>query len=274
MSAINVPSKIEIRPIPNRAGIRDFSSNLEFFAQPHVIAPFVDPVTHKYVTGLSEEDIKYLKELGCGYNLDSTHMRGVPHEFWESSLVKMELQSSPTFLYPKANMIDFIKYKYLMASNYIYSSEEEMNETAKSEATHYIYSEEQELSIKAAEIEQRNALTMKLSKLSLKKKREFILILLDEVVENKDDNYITVAFERIITDKDLAFELSALLDRTNEDITLSAEIKTAIHKNVLKPTSQGIFFFDTPLGFSEDEVRENLQKPENQEILLSIKSKI
>ena len=64
---INRELKIEIRPIPNRNGIKQFSENLEYFSQSHIIAPFVNPVSLKYETGLTEEDIKYLKENNFPY---------------------------------------------------------------------------------------------------------------------------------------------------------------------------------------------------------------
>jgi len=69
-------------------------------------------------------------------------------------------------------------------------------------------------------------------------------------------------------------ELEQLLDKDSNDIALSADIKSAIQKNVLKRTKQGIFYFETNLGFTEDDVRETLKSSENQEILLNIKSKI
>ena len=42
----------------------------------------------------------------------------------------------------------------------------------------------------------------------------------------------------------------------------------------LRKTKKGIFYFETNLGFSEEDVKEFLIKDENQEILLNIKSKI
>ena len=84
----------------------------------------------------------------------------------------------------------------------------------------------------------------------------------------------TVRFEDIFNNKSMSNQLEELLSHSAEDITLSAEIKTAIQKNVLKRTRQGIFFFETNLGFSEDDVKTQLSKKENQELYLNIKSKI
>lgn len=266
--------RIEIRPIPNRDGIKGFSENLEYFSQAHIIAPFVNPVTLKYETGLTEEDIEHLKKEGFPYDISDNYTKGVPHPFWESSMVKVELKNSPIFLFPGKNTLDFVKYKYLLVNSYIYKSESEMLEGSKPEATHYIYNESEEISIKANALEKKNALIGKVSKLSLKRKKDIILILLNENTDNKDDDYLTVKFDDILQNKEQTELLSELLSRDVEDVAVAAEIKTAIQKNVLRRTREGIFYFETNLGFSEADVKEHLLKPENQELYLNIKSKI
>lgn len=272
--SVNENLKIEIRPIPNRNGIKEFSENLEYFSQAHIIAPFVNPVTRKYETGLSEEDIKYLKDNNFPYELSDNYIKGVAHEFWESLVVKMELTNSPIFLYPGKSLIDFVKYKYLLVNSYIYKSEEEMLSGSKPEATHFIYNETEAISLKANKLEKKNTLISKVSKLSLKRKRDIILIILNENTENKDEDYLTVKFDDILSNAEYSKQLTDLLDKNVEEVSLSAEIKTAIQKNVLRRTRQGIFFFETNLGFSEEDVRQHLSKTENQELYLNIKSKI
>ena len=117
-------------------------------------------------------------------------------------------------------------------------------------------------------------MTVRVSKLSLKRKRDIVLILLNENTDNKDENYLTVKFDSIINDKDLSIQLEQILNENNDSISLSAEIKSAIQKNVLRKTKKGIFYFETNLGFSEEDVKEFLILPENQELYLNIKSKI
>ena len=274
MINISKDSKIEIRPIPNRNSIKQFSENLEYFSQSHIIAPFVNPVSLKYETGLSEEDIDYLKENKFPYDISDNYTKGVAHPFWEGSMVKVELKNSPAFLFPGKSLMDFIKYKYLLVNNYIYKSEEELKSGIKSQATHYIYNESEENGIKAGELEIKYALIRKVSELSLSRKRDVVLILLNENTENKNEDYLTTRLDMIITDKELSKELGELLKQNKESVTLSAEIKSAIQKNILRKTKQGIFYFETNLGFLEEDVKEFLINPENQEILLNIKSKI
>lgn len=266
--------KIEIRPIPNRNGIKSFSEDLEYFSQAHIIAPFVNPVSRKYETGLSKEDIEFLKDENFPYDISENYVKGVPHSFWESATIKMELKNSPIFLFPGESLIDFVKYKYLLVNSYIYKSEEEMLSGTKPEATHYIYNETEAMSLKAGKLERKNSLISKIGKLSLKRKRDIILILLNENTENKDEDYLTVRFDDILNNKDFVSSLEELLSKKVEEVSLEAEIKSAIQKNVLRRTKQGIFFFETNLGFTEDDVKVELLKPENQELYLNIKSKI
>lgn len=266
--------KIEIRPIPNRNNIKAFSENLEYFSQSNTIAAFVNPVTLKYDTGLSEEDKEYLINNKFPYNIDDNYIRGVAHPFWENGMCKVELKSTPMFLYPGQNLMDFIKYKYLLVNKYIYKSEEEMKSGSKSQATHYIYNEEEATTIKASGLQKRNDLNKKLSDLTLDQKRNVILILLNENTDNKNEDYLSVRLDDLLKDKEKVLELTSLLEESSDKRTLKAEIKSAIQKNVLKRTSKGIFFFENNIGFSEDDVVEFLSKLDNQEILLNIKTKI
>jgi len=189
-------------------------------------------------------------------------------------MAKVELRNSPFFLYPGKNLLDFVKYKYLLVSNYIYKSEEELKIGSKTQATHYIFNEGEETVLKASVIETRNNLIRKVGELSLNRKKELVQILLNETTDNKNEDYLTVRLDAIIEDKDLSKELKVLLENSTQDITLVAEIKSAILKGVLKKTKKGIFFFDSNLGFQEEDVKEFLILPENQEIYLNIKSKI
>lgn len=266
--------KIEIRPIPGRNGIKEFSENLEYFSQAHILAPFVNPVSLKYDTGLSKEDVEHLKNSNFPYELDDNYQKGIAHTFWESSQVKVELKNNPVFLFPGKSLMDFVKWKYLLVNKYIYTSEEEMLSGTKPQATHYIYNESEEINLKALELEKKNSLVRKICELTLKRKRDIVLIIENENTDNKNDNYLTVKFEQIMSDKDKVKVLSQLLNSDAEEISLSAEIKSAIHKNVLRRTKKGIFYFETNLGFSEEDVKEFLSKDENQEVLLNIKSKI
>ena len=274
MATVSENLKIEIRPIPNRNGIKGFSENLEYFSQAHIIAPFVNPVSMKYETGLSKEDVDHLVENNFPYDISDTYIKGKAHEFWESSNVKVELKNSPMFLFPGKNLLDFIKYKYLLANSYIYKSEEEMLSGIKPEATHYIYDEAEAVGIKAGKLEKKNDLVTKVGKLNLKRKRDIILIILNENTENKNEDYLTVRFEDIFNSKEQALQLEQLLSKSTEDVNIEAEIKHAIQKNVLKRTKQGIFFYETNLGFTEEDVKATLLDSKNQELYLNLKTKI
>ena len=78
----------------------------------------------------------------------------------------------------------------------------------------------------------------------------------------------------MLRNKNKAKRLEVLLNEKVKDVALAAEIKLAIQKNVLQRTKQGIFYFETNLGFTEEDVKEFLSEKDNQEIYLNIKSKI
>lgn len=274
MTEIKENTKIEIRPIENRGNVKAFSKNISYFAPPHTIAPLVDPKTRRYATGLSEEDVEYLKKEGFPYDISDSYMQGRPHEFWESSLIKVDLKSTPMFLYPGKSLIDFCKYKFLKVSRYVYSSEEELKRGTKPQATHYIYDESVEISLKANKLELLNKVTSKLSQISLDRKKDIILILEDEDARNKGDDYFTVKFHEMLKDPQKVKDLNEILDRKVADVGLEAEIKRAIGANVLRRTKKGIFFFETNLGHSIAEVKDHLGKPENQELYLQILEKL
>lgn len=266
--------KIEIRPIPNRKGIREFSDNLEFFSQANIIAPFVNPQTLKYDTGLSKEDLDYLKDKKCPYNLDDNYTPGQAHEFWESNLVKTELLNTPTFLYPGKSLLDFIKWKYLLVNQYIYKSENEMNSGSKPQATHYIYNESDEIEVKATKLERYTRLINNISELSLDRKRKILTIINEENPDNKSENYLTVKFDEIINNKEKRTLLEELLKEDQAVISTKALIKKGILLGLIRRTKTGYYYFETNLGFQLDDVVEFLNKAENQEILLNIKTKI
>ena len=266
--------KIEIRPIPNRGNIGKYSKDLEYFSQPHTVGPDINAKTLHFVTGLEEKDLEYLKNKECPYDLSSVFKNGTAHPFWESVLAKTSLLPTPMFLYPYNSILDFIKWKYLQKSSFVYASEQEMREGVKPQATHFLYNEEEENSVKASILERRNSLVGKVSGLSLQRKRDIILILKDEDTTNKNENYLTVVFDQIISDKDLSQRLEEILNKHTEAITLLAEVKLAIQRNVLKRTKKGIFYFESNLGFGEEDVSEFLSNPENQQIYLNIKSKL
>jgi hypothetical protein len=188
-------------------------------------------------------------------------------------MTKVDLKATPTFLRPGQNTMDFIKYKFLLASSYIYSSESEIDKGTKPMATHYIYNETDEMDVKATKLEKKNDLLRKIADLSSEKRKEVLTIILEENMETQTDNYMTVKFDDILKDGLKTAELAELLENSGENIKMKAFIKRAIGKNHLKKTKQGIFYFDTNLGYSEEDVKEFLMKPENQEIFISIKEK-
>lgn len=270
---IDFNTKIEIRPIPNSKGIEDFSTDLKHFAKIHTVPCLVNPDTHRYETGLSKEDLEYLEKNNCPYDVSDVWVRGKAHPFWDSLIGKVDLKPRPDFLYPGKNILDFIKYKYLLKSKFVYTSESEMLSGSKPMATHYIYNESVEVEIKASKLEKRNRLINKIADLSLEKKREFILIINNENVDNKSESYLTIKFEEILNSSEKTAILESLFNRSSEDITIEADVKKALNRSILKTTTKGIYYYDTLIGYSIKDVIEAFKNANNQDLYLNIKAK-
>lgn len=266
--------KIEIRPIPNRGNIRELSKNLEHFAQAHIVSPVVDPVSMRYQTGLSKEDVEMLMEKRFPYVIEDVFKQGTAHEFWESQIIKVALTNAPIFLYPGKNLLDFVKYKFLLVSPFVYTSEAEIKTGSKPMATHYIYNEEEETEVKASRIAKQTKLLTKVSELSLERKRQLVLIMNDEDTETKSDSYLDVRISEIVENAEKRRRLEDLLSLKTQDIDVQAMIKLAVKKNVLRKTRKGYFYFDTNLGLAEVDVVRFLSDAENQEVYIAIKSNL
>ena len=265
--------RIEIRPIEDRKGVREYSKELEMVASKHVIAPYLQGGSNMFATGLNDDDLEYLAEQKCPYDLNPIYQEGKP-SFWLSQMIKIELPVTPLFLHPYRSILDFLKWKYLLVSSYVYKNKEEIKTGSKTGATHYIYNESEDIQIKAAEIESKQSLAIKLSKLTLEKKRNLILIIFNENTENKDDNYLSVRLDDAMQSKDTKEKLEYLLVEDDSLINLKALIKKAVGKNVIRRTKEGYFHFENNLGVLEEDVIKYLLKPTSQEVLLSIQTKI
>lgn len=271
---VNENLKIEIRPIPGRDKIRSYSENLEFYRQVNTIRPFVNPITNKYDTGLTEDDKKYLKDRGFPYDLNDYRKKDGEDSFWKSKEIVVDLPNSPMFLLPGKYELDFIKWKYLLVSKYIYLSEEELLSGCKPQATHYIYNEVEEEAIKASRLDRKNILVERIRALSPDTKRKFLLILENENAENKSENYLTVKFDELLSRSSNFSGLEELLNVDGRDLALMSNIKLALRKNILRDTSQGVFYQRTKLGYGEEEVLKFLKAPANQQLILEIESKL
>ena len=81
--------RIEIRPIEDRKGVREYSKELEMVASKHVIAPYLQGGSNMFATGLNDDDLEYLAEQKCPYDLNPIYQEGKP-SFWLSQMIKIE----------------------------------------------------------------------------------------------------------------------------------------------------------------------------------------
>lgn len=270
--------KIEIRPIPDSLlGGKDkffnMKAGLGSLAQSHTVGPMVDKRTRRFDTGLSADDLKWINEQGFAYDLSTNFKNGVAHPFWEAPIARTELKSSPMFLFPGADPLDLIKWRYLCKSPLVYSSEQEMALGGKPRATHYIYDESEEIVKKATIIAREDKLRHQCLEMTPNRKRDLVLIILDEDTETKPEVYLNVKLDEIVKDKEKSVELERLLNAKPAEVNVEALIKNAISRNVIKKTAEGYKYFETPLGYTEKDVKALLSKVEKQQLFLDIQAK-
>ena len=273
MSSIanNKDLKIEIRPIPNRGGIRKFSEELEYFSERHTIIPYVNK-SRKYVTGLNEADIKYLKSVGVKYDLDDNYITDTPHPLWDSQEIKVDLLNTPTFLYPYRSPLDYIKWKFISVSEYVYSSESEMEEGGKPQATHYIFNEEIEDEIKAKKLLKNYNLIQTFLSFKENEKRSFLTMVFNEDFSDKSSDSLISKYEEAINDKpDLVLKY---INNSPGELSDKAFILKAIAKGIIRKNKKGLKYFDVDLGFTVEDAYNTLNTPDNVELFNNIKEKL
>lgn len=263
--------KIEIRPIPGRDKIREFSENLEYFSQTHTVIPYINRQTRQYETGLTQKDIEYLQSVGFNEDLSmGRRIGGEPHPLWDSPDVKVDLLNSPIFLYPYRYPLDYIKWKFLLQSEFVYGSESEMESGTKPQATHYIYDESEEVLAKATQLERQNRLRKYFLDLTVSQKRKVLYLTTGEYMENKTEDYMLVKLEEVLKGSSKLALLESFSNMSSESIDTRVYVSRAILTGVIAKKTNGLYFHTVNLGFKEAQAVEFFESPENQDMLIAL----
>lgn len=257
--------KIEIRPIERPKWHQ--KKGKESFTVPKTIYALVDVDRNEYATGLTEEDISFLKNKGIKYDLSPYFDRENPHTFWDSPVSSIKLKNSTMFL-DTENPLDFIKYKILEASKFVANSKKEFDEGMFSEATHIIFNEREEIEVKAAKVAIKKRAIVETSKLSKDKKIQLILILSGKNLKGKSDDFVEVELNNIIEEN--SKRVLTFIKRKSEDLFIHALILEALQKSVLRKESYKILYHDSVIGQDIEEVIDFLKNPKNQDLKLRI----
>ena len=110
MKEISENSIIKIVHIPRNTLSRVNAEETPFLKLfTHTVCPLVIGQTLRYNTGLSKDDIQYLKNNNYHREKfdDDIYRRDIEHPTWDSQDLKVTLSSEPTFLYPGRLLDDF-----------------------------------------------------------------------------------------------------------------------------------------------------------------------
>jgi hypothetical protein len=262
--------RVEIRPIEKDKW--HGKKGKESFSRPKTIEALADPQTMKYNTGLSEEDVKLLKEKGCSYDLSDDFVSGKSHPFWENKITQIPLKNQTMIFNPNDVMLDFIKVRICKGSKFVANSIKEYEEGLWPEATHAIYDESEEVELKASRTEVRNQAVIKASELSREAKIQIIMIMSGKDVKEKSDNHITVAMNEIIES-----DPKGLLEQIRKDkdeTEVHALVLECLDKNVLNKNGHKIEYKGSNIGGDVTEVTRYLLIDANQELRLRLTAEV
>jgi len=237
------------------------------FKQPTRIKALVNPETYEYKTGLSEKDIKSLKDKGVQYDLSNSFDQETPHSFWDTRKASLELTQEPVFLNTDVTL-SFIHFKLAQASDQVANSWEDYEKGLYPEATHYIHNAEATAEIKASKIQKTNEAIMAIASLNKKEKLDLVLVMKNKDLSNMSDNFLITELDNIL--KEDAQGVLTELKRDKVVRTLTALVNKAIIKGVIIKKRYSYEYLDGKIGDTIEDVIEFLQKPENNDTKIRI----
>lgn len=263
-------TRVEVRMlnIPRWHGL----SGSRSIAQDFRIRATISPETGRYMTGLNEKDIQWLKEQGVKDDLSDTTVSGEPHPFWDSKLGSVMLTREPRIL-NLANPYEFIQYKIMLDSPFVANSLEDFEKGLCPNATHYIHDVNEENQRKADMIAVRRDVQSKLREAKLSQKVDVLMAMgIDARGSGYDQNAIEIAIDDKAEKEPK--EVLFYLTMKPKDLAMRSMILRALQQHVLEQESAGIRYEQVILGSSMEEVMITLDKPEYSEMLVRIQSQL
>lgn len=260
--------KIEVRPIESKRW--HGKKGKESFTRPKKIQALVDGDSLTYATGLSPEEAeeygrKLKKDLSNVFDPDSTH------EFWDSPMGVIKLENN-TMIFDTTKNLDFVHVKIMKASKFVANSMKEYEEGKYPEATHVIFDESEEVEKLAKKVEIEERAVKEVADLSVRQKRDIILILSEKSAKGKSDSYVTVKMSELV--KSNPKSVLRLIDTESEEVAVHALIVECLQNSILTKKGHKISYHDSVLGSDIEDVIEYLLKDENQTLKLRLTEQV
>ena len=263
-------TRVIIKPLPIKRW--HGKEGKEDFRRPVKIRALVDPKTGRYATGLTEEDIKMLREkYGIDWDLSDIYDFENPHPFWDTKKATLVLDNQ-TMILDTSNPMDYIKWKLAKASKFVANSIDEWEAGLYPDATHYIYDEEEEIKKKSKRVEVKKRAIMKWVKLSRNKKVKVITIILKKPAKEFSDEQLEVEFFEALEKS--ADRVLDILEMDSKDLNSVALVVEAISNGLIKRKSSKYYYGDIYLGMTYKDIVKFLNDDNNQDIRIDIMSKL
>lgn len=260
--------KVEVRPldIPKWHG----KTEKESFKQPVVIEALYNPNTGRYATGMTEEEQeKYGKLLKM--DLSDNFNQEEPHPFYGSAAGRVKLFNN-TMIFDTTIPLNFVKVQIMKASDDVANSMKEWEAGLWPDATHVITDEAEEMAQKATGIEKKYE-AMELAKnLSPEAKISVIQILGGKSMRQQSPNFILAELDELITNKQEEFLKVAKLD--NAELSIRAQVLEAEYRNILTKEGTSYYYMSDKIGFDFEDTVAYFQDPQNQNMKIAILEKL
>lgn len=260
--------KIEVKPIESKRWHN--KKGKESFTRPKKIQALVDGETLTYATGLTKEESEEYSEK-IGKDLSNRFDPESTHEFWDSPMGVIKLENN-TMIFDTDKNLDYVHIKIMKASKFVANSMKEYEEGFYPEATHVIFDESEEVEKLAKKVEIEERAVREVADLSLRQKRNIILILSGKSAKGKSDSYVTVKMSELV--KKNPKSVLRLIDTEGEEVSVHALIVECLQTSVLTKNGHKISYHDSVLGSDVEDVIEYLMKDENQTLKLRLTEQV
>ena len=262
--------KIEVRPIERKRW--HGKTGKENFTRPKKIQALVNSDTMLYATGLSDEDIRTLKEKHkVNYDLSPNFNEENPHPFWDSSSAVVKLENA-TMFFQTEKPLDFIKVKLMKASKFVANSMKDYEEGLFPEATHVIFDESEEIELKATKVAIKKKAIVESTKISKDKKIQLIMIIAGKDAKGKSDNFVEVQLDKILESNPK--DVLRYIEMDDTSVSLHSLILECLQKSILRKDGHKILYHDSVLGGDIYDVIAYLSEDENQDLKLRLMSAV
>lgn len=260
--------RVEVRPLPEKKWHN--KKGKESFAQPKAIEALYDKDTGKYATGLTDEEAKFYGNL-LGADLNNIFNANEPHPFWSSKQATVKLENR-TMIFNTDIPIQAVHVKLLKASKFVANSLKEYEENLWSDATHVIFDEAEEVALKATKVQKKREAYLISTKMSSDDKISMVQILSNKNLKGKSQDFIDVEIDEIIDNKTDDFLKYASMGR--EEVNIRASILELIYKNILTKEGSSIMYMSELIGVDYESAVQWFRSPQNSKLKVSILEKL